>query len=219
MRPVSPTKELRDAFNIRGIPGADATDPRLPVYLSFTSSLTYNLPENQSSATFGDIMVSASAATGTDLAAELQGPVAAAASWVSRFTLGIPIRQSPTSWSIPFAYNHTGGENHETTDRREIDIEITLPGSATYQPAEAQALITINIQDTAEGIRAETQPPRIDLYSQDRHGEKIDMSSAFSDDDESGWRLGVSPMSSPTGLWNITRLDAAALSEVGDWGG
>ena len=213
MRPVSPTKELRDAFNIRGIPGADATDPRHPVHLSFTRSLNFTMPENTSPVHFSQILVSASANSGGTLTAQLVGEPTIPGHTltpVDRFHLGTPIGGTTHGWAIPFFYSHQGGENHEANPQYEFDIELNLTGNTTYQPAVAHGLITITITDTSETIRAGSQPAEIVLHSQDPTIQHIDMSSAYSDQDESGWNLSVSPLSSPAGLWRITNFDAAA---------
>ena len=216
-RQVSPIKELRDAFNIRGVPGADATDRRIPTSIVIAKNLAgtdtdlvFSMPENAGNLTLGKLYFFIHPYPGPNqqLTATLLAQVGAGG-LLERFHLtnfqfhALALPQP--YWSADFTHS-TASEDHEATPQIELDIEATNPGSPNYQPAEQQQGIIINVLDVAEATTRQTRPAPIVLRSQDSTPQQIDWSDAFADPE--GWNLEVQPRSSQ--YWAISDFDAAA---------
>ena len=216
-RPVSPYKQLRDAFNVRGVPGADATDRRIPTSIVISkdrdgtdTDLTFSIPENVGTYTLGKFyfFIHPYPGPNNQLAAQLLAQVGPTG-LLQRFHLANlqlhALALPQPYWSADFTHSGTG-EDHETNPTIELDIEASSVGSANYQPAEQSQGIVVNVLDVAEATTRQARPAPIVLRSQDRTAQQIDWGDAFADPE--GWNLEVQPRSSQ--YWTISDFDAAA---------
>ena len=199
-------KLLRDAWNIRGVPSAqEAPDTRHSVAIAITSQLEFSLQENRSGA---GTAVHLGTITGTITSAGTPGALTTTLGGASStdFRLGAP-SVSGGVWSVAVSYVGTGLDA-ETASRLQMDVLVRTAGTTTTQAGYALGALTIIVMDRPEAVARHQQPAAISLNSNDTTPQQLDYSTAYTDDDPSGWLLGLSPLS--TTYYAITDLDTDA---------
>ena len=231
-RPVSPYKELRDAWNYLGTPGGtDITDIRQEVEIHIISALNFNLTENQPAAVNGT-KIGTITATISPSSAPPSGVVTARifdgrdgvedAIFRIRYVVQPPSapqyfvnnrmrRVSGNIWTTDLYYFGTGHDAEQGGHSPQIlerDLDIMVEGNQSYQPAERLALVRITITDAPEPVSRHNEPNPININPRDTTPQHLDWSDAFADPDPTGWRLGLTPTS--TTFWSVSNLDPAA---------